>query len=42
MGPELGMTHAGKIVTVIPENNTFRLAGNGRPSVWCPAPPVTK
>ena len=29
MGPELGMTHAGKIVTVIPENNTFRLVGNG-------------
>ena len=29
MGPELGMTHAGKIVTFIPENNTFRLVGNG-------------
>ena len=39
---QVGMTHAGKIVTVIPENNTFRLVIDGETVGVCPAPPATK
>jgi hypothetical protein len=38
----VGMTHAGKIVTVVPQDTASGWSSTAKPSAWCPAPPATR
>jgi hypothetical protein len=39
---QVGMTHAGKIVTVVPQPTPSGWSSTARPSPSCPAPPATR